>query len=410
MLRINKQRLLTNLASLANIGKTPDGGVSRPALSEADLAGREWFKQKIEEAGFQLSEDSAGNISGILPSENPNAQTIIIGSHLDSVPNGGRFDGALGVLSAFEVAQTIKHADIKPKYHLEVMSFTDEEGTHIGLLGSRAVTNQLSEADFANPRNGTESFEEGLARIGLTREGVLAAKRNPNDIAGYVEIHIEQGTRLEKANIDIGVVTSMVGIHSYMLTFTGQAAHAGTTPMNERKDALLGASAFVQQARQIVFDTYSPGVVNCGIIHAQPGAYNIVPAEVKLGLEFRHGSDKLIKQMDSDLLHLARSTAEEFGLAFSYEETTDVKAAPMSEDFVTVIEAAAESLNLSHTRLMSFAGHDAQAMSAITPAALIFVPSVDGISHNPKEYTTDSDIIKGASTLLQTVLSLSKVP
>jgi hydantoinase/carbamoylase family amidase len=235
MLKINSDRLLANLNALAQIGRTPAGGVARPALSEADKAGRDWFRARVQTARLEFRADGAGNLSAILPTADSTARTLLAGSHLDTVPNGGRFDGALGVLSALEALQTIKEAGLSLPYHLEAISFTDEEGTVAGLLGSRALTGQLAEPDLAQVRLEPAEFKAGLARLGLTRTGFLSAQRDPATLAGYVELHIEQGTRLEEAGIDIGVVTSIVGIRSFWLNFTGQAGHAGTTPMDDSR-------------------------------------------------------------------------------------------------------------------------------------------------------------------------------
>ncbi|MCB9102642.1 MAG: Zn-dependent hydrolase [Anaerolineales bacterium] len=407
MLTINETRLLSDLAALAEIGRTEDGGVSRLALSSADEAGRWWFQAQVIAAGLEFRQDGAGNLSAVLPAADPQAQTLLIGSHLDTVLNGGRFDGALGVLAALEVARTLAEAGAALPFHLEVISFTDEEGAVVGLLGSQAVAGQLTYAHLANPRGGAAALEDGMARLGLTPDTILAARRDPVLLAGYVELHIEQGTRLEEAHLDIGVVTGIVGIRSAWLQFQGQAAHAGTMPMLERADALWGAAEFVQRARSLVIDRFSPGVMNCGRLDLAPGSFNIVPAEVKLALEFRHGTEGQLDEMAAALFSLAEEVAQANNLSVTIEETSGCTAAPAAETVVRAIETAADRLGLSHTRLMSFAGHDTQSMAAITPSAMIFVPSVNGVSHSPQEFSEDRDVINGANVLLQTVLALA---
>jgi N-carbamoyl-L-amino-acid hydrolase len=407
MLTINANRLLNNIDALAQIGRTAEGGVSRPALSEADIAGRAWFRRKVKEAGLESQADGAGNLSAVLPAADPDALTLLAGSHLDTVPNGGRFDGALGLLAALEALQTIQKAEVKLPYHLEAISFTDEEGAVLSMLGSRALTGQLTESDLTQARQGPAQLEAGLARINLTRANILAARREPNSLAGFVELHIEQGTRLEEQGVHIGVVTSIIGIRSYWLRFTGQAAHAGTTPMDKRADALWGASTFVTQARELVMSQFSPGVVNCGELHLSPGSFNIVPAEVRLALEFRHGTEAQLDQMEVALLELAQEIAQEHYLTLTAEPTSGCLAAPMDSGMIQIVEQAANGLSLKSTRLMSFAGHDAQNLSTITPTVLFFVPSVAGISHNPAEFTHDEDVVNGANVLLQTLLLLA---
>ena len=408
MLKINANRLLENLESLAQIGRTSDGGVSRPALSEADAAGRAWFKRKVQEAGLTFHADEAGNLSAMLPTINPDAHTLLAGSHLDSVPNGGHFDGALGVLAALEALQTIKEAGLNLPVHLEAISFTDEEGSVVGMMGSRALTGQFTEADLAQARLGQEQLSAGLARLNLNRADIHLARRNPETLAGYVELHIEQGTRLEEAGLQIGVVTSIVGIRSYWLDFAGQAAHAGTTPMDKRADAMWGAANFVLQARDMVVAHFSPGVVNCGQLVVQPGSFNIVPAKVRLALEFRHGSEDTLDEMEIALLKLAAEIADKHQLGLSAEPMGTCTAAPMNPRLIQAVEQAAAQLKLRHTRLLSLAGHDAQTLSPFTPSVLFFVPSIDGISHNPREYTRDEDVINGANVMLHTLLILAE--
>ena len=291
ILRVNAERLLADLRELAKIGATNEGGVHRPALSEADLAGRNWFRQRIRDAGLELREDGAGNISAILPSIEPDAPTLLLGSHLDTVPNGGRYDGALGVLAALEALRTVAEAQRSLPCSLEAISFTDEEGNHIPLLGSAAMTGALSADDFSNPRGSPDALEAALARAQLSIASCLGARRDTANLLAYLEVHIEQGSRLESAGLDIGVVTSIVGIRSYWLEFGGEAAHAGTKAVAERRDALLGAAEFALRARRLVLDRFVPGVVNCGILELAPGAFNIVPARVRLSLEFRHGGE-----------------------------------------------------------------------------------------------------------------------
>ena len=407
MLTINEARFLRLMNEQAQIGKTNDGGLTRPALSTTDIEIRNWFQKKVEEYGLVYAIDGAGNQSGILRSDQAKAKTLVIGSHLDSVPNGGRFDGALGVIVALEATLSLKDAGEKLPFHVEVINFTDEEGTLVGLLGSAAFTGLLNEESLAKPRGGRDTLEQGMARVGISDSSILAAKRNPDDIAGYIEVHIEQGTRLEEANLDIGVVSSIVGIRSLWLTFKGEAAHAGTMPMAKRKDAFWGAAQFALSAKEQVMQDFHPGVVNFGDIEIAPGAFNIVPDEVKLGVEFRHGSNETLAKMESMLLNLAQETADNMDLGLSITRMHDIHAAPMSDSYIEAVENACDQLSLKYTRLLSFAGHDAQSMAQIGNSVMYFVPSVDGISHNPKEYTRDADCINAANVMLHTILQLA---
>lgn len=407
MLTINETRFLDLMSEQAKIGATVEGGLTRPALSEDDLKARAWFQEKVEASDLVYKMDGAGNQSGILKSETLSAKTLVIGSHLDSVPNGGRYDGALGVVVALEAALTLKDANKKLPFHLEVINFTDEEGTLVGLLGSAAFTGLLNQDSLAKPRGGRDTLEQGMTRIGLSDESILAAKRNSDEIEGYIEVHIEQGTRLEEAGLQIGVVSSIVGIRSLWLTFSGVAAHAGTMPMAKRKDAFWGAAQFAITAKDLIMQGFHPGVVNFGDIEISPGAFNIVPDEVKLGVEFRHGSNDTLAEMETALLSLAQETADKMGLNLAVTRMHDIQAAPMSNNYIEAVESACATLSLGHTRLLSFAGHDAQSMAMIGNSVMYFVPSVDGISHNPQEFTRDEDCINAANVMLQTVLRLA---
>ncbi len=404
MLKINEARLLADLNELAQIGATPDGGVSRSALTEADIEARQWYRRKIAEAGLDFDMDGAGNQSAILYSDSSSEKRILAGSHLDSVPNGGRYDGALGVMVAFEALRTLKDQGITPSITLESVNLTDEESAIMGLMGSRALVGQLTAEDFQIARIAQDELTHRLASVGISRASMLDASRD--DVLAWVELHIEQGTRLEESAIDIGVVNAIVGIRALNVTFTGEAAHAGTKPMDLRRDALWGAADFVLRARRHIMENYSPGVCNVGKINAKPGAFNIVPAEVELALEFRHGSTHQMDQMQVELLDLLEECAAAFDLKVSYKETPAVLPAEMNETVMAAIEAAADRLQLSHQRMLSFAGHDTQNVASIAPAAMYFVPSVDGISHNPNEFTGDTDCINGANLMLQTLLEL----
>ena len=404
MLTVNAARLLADLQELARIGATADGGVSRPALTAADIEAREWYRCKIDAAGLEYAMDGAGNQSALLCSAPPSEKRILAGSHLDSVPNGGRYDGALGLMVAFEALRTLKDHGIRPAVTLEAVNFTDEESAIMGLMGSRAVVGQLSADDFDRAKTDADELTRRLTAVGISRESMVNARRD--DVLAWVELHIEQGTRLEEAGTNIAVVDAIVGIRALHVTFKGEAAHAGTKPMRLRRDALWGAAEFVTRARQHIIDNYTPGVCNVGKIDAKPGAFNIVPAEVYLALEFRHGSTAELDQMEADLLRLLETCAAEYDLTVAWDATPPVRPARMSETVMGAIESAAERLELSHKRMLSFAGHDTQSMASIAPSAMYFVPSARGISHNPEEFTSDEDCVNGANMMLHTLLEL----
>lgn len=407
-LRVNPDRMLDSFTRLASIGATADGGVHRPSLSEAHLAARQWYRDEIERAGFQFRTDGAGNHSALLTFQPANLQTLILGSHLDSVPNGGRFDGALGVVAAFEVLQTIRESGISLNVNLEAMDFTDEEGTLVGLLGSAAISGHLKQEDLVAPRGGRQNLVDGMKRAGLSDESMLSAARPKESFAGYLELHIEQGKRLEKRGINIGIVSAIVGIGSYRLSFIGRADHAGTATMEDRLDASLGAGAFTLAARELVMTKFAGGVVNTGKMDFAPGAFNIVPARVDVALEFRSPTEADFNAMDEALIVLANEQALRFGLELKIEFLGRHSPTPMSDIAQKAFAEACDELGLSHTPLTSGAGHDAQSLADLCPVGMIFVPSVDGASHSPREFTKWDDCINGANVLLQAALRMSE--
>ena len=469
-LRINSDRMQTAFNELAEIGATGDGGVNRPSLSEAHLAARKVFREQIEKSGLEFRTDGAGNHSAILALSGTSRQasavkartqqafaseqeiaspasssllevhsslrsarrlamtpTLLLGSHLDSVPNGGRFDGALGVMAAFEVLRTIKEAGLNlqsraPDKHrdysersrrrsrsvnLEAIDFTDEEGTLVGLLGSAALAGRLHYEVLQNPRGGREALVEGMKRAGLSDESILSAARPKESLAGYLELHIEQGKRLERAGIDIGIVSAIVGIWSYRFSFIGRADHAGTTTMDDRLDASLGASAFTLAAREIVIKDFTNCVVNIGDMEFVPGAFNIVPARVDVSLEFRSADEEEFKRLDSVLLELAQHEAKRFRLELQVTPLGKHSPTLMSENMQQAFAETCDDLGLSHVSLTSGAGHDGQSFDGICPVGMIFVPSKDGASHSAREFTEWKDCVNGANVLLQTVLRLA---
>jgi len=424
-LRVNPDRMLAAFNQLALIGATSDGGVDRVTFSETYLAARKWFKEEIEKSGLEFRTDGAGNYSAFLSSSAPDDghrkipvrgdQTLLLGSHLDSVPNGGRFDGALGVMAALEVLKTVKESGINLKsrtepsrsVNLEAIDFTDEEGTLVGLLGSAALAGHLSQKDLVSPRGGRDKLVEGMARADLSDKSMLNAARPKDSLAGYLELHIEQGKRLERAGMDIGIVSAIVGIWSYRLAFIGRADHAGTTTMDDRLDASLGASAFTLAARELVMKDFPKCVVNVGKMDFAPGAFNIVPERVDVSLEFRSPAEEEFKRLDLALLELARREAGHFGLELNVEFLGKHSPSMMSDKVQQAYALACDDLGLTHIALTSGAGHDGQSLADICPVGMIFVPSVDGTSHAPREFTKWEDCVNGANVLLQTVLRLA---
>jgi N-carbamoyl-L-amino-acid hydrolase len=410
VLRVDSDRMRADFDALAQIGATPNGGIARTTFSEAHVAARAWFHQRAREAGLETHVDSAANHSAVLPARGPGARTLMLGSHLDSVRLGGRYDGALGVICALEVVRAVKDADLDLPVSLEAIDFTDEEGTLIATLGSCALAGQLSREDLAAPRGGRALLVAELERMGLTEDGLLAARREPATLAGYLELHIEQGPVLERSRINIGIVTGIVGSSSFRLVFEGDARHAGTTPMDARRDAGLGAATFVLGVRETVTSDFPGCVATVGDIKTEPGSFNVVPGRARLRMECRSPDAAELSALERALTGRAREGAEAFGLHVTVERVGRVEPAPTDERVRAAFTKAASALGLATMELPSGAGHDAQALAGITPSGMVFVPSVGGISHDPTESTAWEDCVDGANVLLGAVAQLAQLP
>ncbi len=407
-LKINSDRLKTDFETVAHIGLNENQGISRLALSREDLEARAWFADQIEEAGLLIRDDDAGNLSGILPGADPDARTLMIGSHLDTVPNAGRFDGALGVLAGLECLRTIREFGLQLPFNLEVMDFTDDEGTWSPMFGSLSLTGRLSE-NVLNPADQRQSaFRAALLRAGINPDHVRRASRDPAALLGYIELHVEQGVRLERSQTGIGVVTGVVGRNSYLFTFYGSAGHSGTASMHERRDALQGASKFVLNAHEHVRDQYTDGTLNCGDLWVTPGGLTIVPDKACVTVEVRNPEEAKLDEMGQALIEIAEACTDQFALTYNVTLLDHMPAVLMADHMIDNIEAACDKLEISHRRLASYASHNAQVMSAFTPSGLLFIPSVNGTSHHPAELSRWDDVVNGANVLLHTILNIAE--
>jgi N-carbamoyl-L-amino-acid hydrolase len=407
VLRVEPERMRDDFDALAAIGRTRGGGVSRPTFGDAHLEARAWFLERAAAAGLETRVDSAGNHSAVLRAARAGAPTLLLGSHLDSVPDGGRFDGALGVVAALEALRAVQDARLDLPVALEAIDFTDEEGTLVGLLGSGALAGTLRPEALARPRGGRDAFLAGLARAGLAEERLADARRRPESLAGYLELHVEQGPVLEREAVDIGVVTGIVGSRSFRVELVGAAGHAGTTPMTERRDAGVGAAAFVLAARELVLRDYAGCVVTVGAVELEPGAFNVIPGRARLALEFRSLAPAQLDALETELLALARREGDAHGLDVEIAPVGRWQPTPLDATARAAIARTAEELGLATLELPSGAGHDAQALAAVTRSAMIFVPSRGGVSHQPGEHTEWTDCVNGANVLLGAAVALA---
>lgn len=406
-LKVNAERLRTNFDELAEIGATVDGGISRLALSNEDLEARAWLANQFEAAGLIVQDDDAGNLSGILYSATPGAKTVLVGSHLDSVLNGGRYDSSVGILAALECLRTIKEAGIELPVNLEAINFTDEEGCWQSLFGSRAMTGNLDNTVIEDNSVDAVPFRAALFRAGIRPADVHKARRNPATLAGYIQLHIEQGYRLDEQGFEVGIVTGIIGRSTYEITFYGEASHSGTTAMAMRRDALLGASSYIQAAYGMVGTHFPDGVVNVGNIRVLPGTFNVIPAQATVTIECRHPEEDQVAAMESALIRLAQEEAVRNRLTVGTKRMIHMPAAKMSDWVTQQIETACQQTGVNYTRLIGYAGHDAQMLSGFTPTGMLFIPSVNGISHSPREYTEWAHIVKGTNVLLHTILNMA---
>ncbi len=417
MLTINPKRFLKDLANLSHIGRLPEtegGGLDRRPFSPAERAARDFFTQQAQTAGLEVVTDAAANLSARLPASNSPAKTLLLGSHLDTVPHGGPYDGALGVIAALEVLRVIKANNLVLPVHLEAIAFTDEEGRLGDFFGSLALTGQHTAESIGQFLARAQEFPTDLVEMqklvlgGLTSASIPNARRDPKTLAGYLELHIEQGPRLEQTGVSIGVIDAIFGRHALKITIQGRADHAGTTPLDLRADALLAAAQFITQANRWVRDHCPGAVITCGDVRAKPGVYNVIPNEATILVEFRAAHSDELKKINRSLREILQSLTTVPDFNFSIQPVDHLEPVAMDPTIQTAIRRAAETLGYAHLSLSSGAAHDAQALASITPAGLIFVPSKNGRSHCPEEDTTETDLVAGANVLLHTVLRLAQ--
>jgi N-carbamoyl-L-amino-acid hydrolase len=391
-------------------GGTFADGVSRVAYSDADVKGREYVAGLMRSAGLQTRIDPAGNIFGRGPGGDPSLAPILFGSHIDSVPSGGNFDGDLGSLAALGVIEALKAVRANTTHPLEMVVWAAEEGVAFakGLAGSRIVAGDVKPADMEQVWNGM-TRADCIRRIGGEPERILDARRAKGSLHCYFELHIEQGGTLERAGIPVGIVEGIVAIDRYDALVTGLANHAGTTPMNDRQDALLAASQLALAVRDVV--TREPGrqVGTVGQLDISPNAPNVIPGSARLTIELRDLSVAKLETLAESIRARARDIASSTRTTIDITRASQNPPATASPDLQDAIERVSAAIGLKTTRLPSGAGHDAQMMAQLAPMAMIFVPSVGGISHSPKELTRWDDCTRGADVLLQAVLAADRL-
>ena len=403
--RVNGPRVNQHLTDLSRSGANPQGGVSRVAFTQADIDGRALAMDLMRQSDLEARIDPVGNIVGTRAGTRAGALPILFGSHIDSVPEGGNYDGDVGSLAAVEVAQTLAERGYRSRHPLHVVIWCDEES---GLTGSRGFIGDLPDEEVRRPGRDGVPLADKIRRIGGDPERLVAARHGPGSVAAYVELHIEQGGILDEKGLQIGIVEGIVGIHHYDVTIRGFANHAGTTPMDRRQNALLTAAELALAVDRIVRSVPGRQVGTVGRLIVKPGAPNVIPGQVDLTVELRDLSAEKIESLWSRIHTEAQEIARRHDTSLDYV-LQHVNAPALSDPSVrAVIAAAVQSLGLSSQVMPSGAGHDAQDLARICPMGMIFVPSVKGISHSPLEFTRPDDVTNGANVLLQTILRLDQ--
>jgi N-carbamoyl-L-amino-acid hydrolase len=402
---VNGDRLGERMGTLATFGANSDGGIDRVAFSDANIEARDWVAGLLQQAGFQPSTDVAGNLIGRKEGTESGLRPLMFGSHIDSVPGGGNFDGQVGAMGSVEVAQALADAGYHNRHPWEVAFFTNEEG---GKTGSRALAGEVEPFELELETASGFTIGEGLRRLGGDPSRLAEARRQPASLEAFLELHVEQGGVLDTDGVDIGVVEGIVGIMRWNVTVQGMTNHAGTTPMDRRQDAMVGAARLITSVHRIAHDMEGRQVATVGRVVAEPGAPNVIPGRVTFSLEIRDLSMEGIERVFDEIRRRASELEPVSGVTYAFERFYVSRAAPTDPRIRDLIEQNASNLGLTTLRMPSGAGHDAQSFATLGPVGMIFVPSVDGISHAPEEHTDLSDIVNGTNVLLRTLLDIDQ--
>lgn len=407
---INESRVQDMIECIAQFTSTPGKGTTRLTYSAEHRDVRDYLLSKMKEAGLKTREDAVGNIFGRIEGKKPDLPPVLVGSHFDSVPNGGSFDGPAGVVAGLETAFVFQELGIKPERPVEIIAMIEEEGGRFGsgLLGSRLLTGQVKQQELheLKDQNGI-SVAQAMSDFGLdpSRSGevVLSA----GSLHAFLELHIEQGPVLEQNQEDIGIVTEVVSLSQIEVTVTGAAGHAGTTPMNARKDAMVGAATVIARVPGIVAEVDQAAVGTVGRIVAQPGGANVIPNSVTFSVDIRSPQAENVAEI-KDKLRTELKQLSDSGLIFVINEKITIPSTPMAEEIQKQFTKDADASGIKWRWMPSGAGHDAMILSKITQTGLIFVPSRDGISHAPEEWTDYDKLAKGIEVIFRTAKALSE--
>ena len=405
-LRVDGARLNASMEHMKTFGMSDTGGSTRVAFSDANRDALSYLSSLMLESGLMPRIDVGGNLIGRREGKVAGLAPIVSGSHIDTVPNGGHYDGIVGVMSAIEVARSLHEADFALDHPLEIIVWTNEEG---GKTGSRSFNGSVEDKEFDLLGLGDKTIGDGLHYLGGKPESLSENIRQAGDISSYVELHIEQGAILDQKGISIGVVEGVVGIRRWNITIDGFANHAGTTPMDQRQDALYAAALLIAEVRQIITRVPGRQVGTVGRIQAFPGAPNVIPGGVSMSLEIRDLDMDKIATLFNRIRDFATTLSEQTDTTIAFDQYYESPAAITDERIKNLIQDSADALGLSVMHMPSGAGHDSQSLAGIAPIGMIFVPSKDGISHAPGEFTSERQIANGANVLLQTIIGMDEL-
>jgi beta-ureidopropionase / N-carbamoyl-L-amino-acid hydrolase len=407
-LRVDFERLKNDIETLSKIGRSEDLGIYRMAFTDGDMQARKWLESRIADAGLTFYQDGAANIHGRL-NWSDELPSVMTGSHMDTVPGAGHLDGALGVMCGLEAMRILKEYAPDLIYPLEFVAFSDEEGTFNGMFGSQALTGDISPEWIHSAKNLEGlSLVDAMKQHGLDAMQALSARRSPDSIKSFIELHIEQGPLLDAKQVTIGIVEGICGLQRWDISFLGMANHAGTTPMNMRQDAFQGLAEFSGEIDRVLEEHGGPqSVATIGRVELMPGAANVIPGEARFSLEFRDVDKDCLLEL-ADAFRLTLSTiARRRQLMFEFRVISDIQPVACNDKLLSVIAETAEQLNMPAITMPSGAAHDTQKLAKITDAAMIFVPSKAGRSHSAAEWTSWDDIEAGANVLLNTLYKLA---
>lgn len=406
---INPERLWDRLMRLGEIGKQESGGITRLSFTPEERAAKDLVRSFMEEAGLAVREDAVGNLIGRREGRNPEAPVVLVGSHIDSVYNGGNFDGPLGVLAGVEMLHAMAEQNVVTEHPIEVIAFTDEEGTRFryGMIGSRGIAGILERSELEHRDDEGISIAEAMRQSGLDPDAIHEAARPKGSVKAYVELHIEQGKVLESRGLSVGVVSGVAGPLWVKFILEGEAGHAGATPMSLRRDP-LAAAAEIMLAIEAAAGKTDEAVGTVGQMQVFPGGVNVIPGRIEFSLDLRDVDQAILDQVEAEIHQMTEKICDKRGISYKIELLQRIPPVVCSEEIQLAARNACELLGFEPFTLPSGAGHDCMQLTSLCPVGMIFARSQKGISHNPAEYTTKEDCANGANVLYHTVLSLAQ--